>query len=139
MSTEVTSSPTVSVTSDRHVLQRCAAVIGLIGIAVIHLLDVNDKLEETPYLGVLFIGLIVTSLIVAELLVRADDPRVWLAAGTLAALTILGYVISRTTGLPGDGGADTGNWTEPLGLASLLVEGIVVQQTVARLVSHSRT
>jgi len=139
MSTEVTSSSTVSVVSDRHVLQRCAAVIGLVGIAVIHLLDVNDKLEETPYLGVLFIGLIVTSLIVAELLVRADDPRVWLAAGTLAALTILGYVISRTTGLPGDGGADIGNWTEPLGLASLLVEGIVVQQTVARLVSHSRT
>ena len=33
-----------------------------------------------------------------------------------------GYVLSRTTGLPNATG-DIGNWTEPLGLASLFVEG----------------
>ncbi len=34
----------------------------------------------------------------------------------------MGYVLSRTTGLPQATG-DIGNWTEPLGLASLFVEG----------------
>jgi hypothetical protein len=34
-------------------------------------------------------------------------------------------VLSRTTGLPSATG-DIGNWTEPLGLASLFVEGAVV-------------
>jgi hypothetical protein len=34
-------------------------------------------------------------------------------------------VLSRTTGLPQANG-DIGNWTEPLGLASLFVEGCVV-------------
>ena len=35
-----------------------------------------------------------------------------------------GYIVNRTVGLPGATG-DIGNWTEPLGLASLVVEGLV--------------
>ena len=42
-----------------------------------------------------------------------------------ATAVLLGYVLSRTTGLP-DAKDDIGNWTEPLGLASLFVEGGVV-------------
>jgi hypothetical protein len=57
---------------------------------------------------------------------------VWLVAGVVSAATILGYAISRTSGLPGDDG-DDGDWTEPLGLASLLVEGIVVLLVLGRL------
>jgi len=139
MTAKVTSSPNVSVVLETRVLRRCLAVIGLIGIALIHLIDVPDKLEEVPYVGILFGALIVSSLMIAEMLIRADDARVWLAGGGLAGLTIVGYVISRTAGLPGDGGADLGNWTEPLGLVSLLVEAIVVQLTVMRLSRQSRS
>jgi hypothetical protein len=139
MTAKVTSSPNVSVVPETRVLRRCLAVIGLIGIALIHLIDVPDKLEEVPYVGILFGALIVSSLMIAEMLIRADDARVWLAGGGLAGLTIVGYVISRTAGLPGDGGADLGNWTEPLGLVSLLVEAIVVQLTVMRLSRQSRS
>jgi hypothetical protein len=32
----------------------------------------------------------------------------------------VGYVVSRTSGLPGDHDDDVGNWRQPLGLASLL-------------------
>jgi hypothetical protein len=39
----------------------------------------------------------------------------------LSSSPFIGYVLSRTTGLPGAMG-DIGNWTEPLGLASLYVE-----------------
>ena len=35
------------------------------------------------------------------------------------------YILSRTTGLPNATG-DIGNWSEPLGLASLFVEGAVI-------------
>jgi hypothetical protein len=58
---------------------------------------------------------------------------VWLAAGAVSAATMLGYAISRTSGLPGDNGDDVGNWTESLGLASLLVEGVVVLLVLGRL------
>ena len=81
----------------------------------------------------LFVGLIITALLLAEAMIRADDLRVWLVAGAVSAVTILGYAISRTSGLPGDNGGGVGNWTEPLGLASLLVEGVVVLLVLGRL------
>ena len=42
-----------------------------------------------------------------------------------SALVIVGYVLSRTTGLP-HSSDDVGNWSEPLGMASLFVEGFLV-------------
>jgi hypothetical protein len=48
-----------------------------------------------------------------------------LAAAGLAATVIVFYVLDRTVGLPNATG-DIGNWVEPLGLASLVVEGFVV-------------
>ena len=118
---------------ERHVVRRGIAAVGLVSIALVHLLDVPDKFDELPYVGVLFVGLIITSLRLAEGMIRTDDMRVWLVAGVVSAATIVGYAISRTSGLPGDEGDDIGNWTEPLGLASLLVEGIVVLLVLGRL------
>jgi hypothetical protein len=123
---------------ERHVVRRGIAAVGLVSVALIHLLDVPGKFDELPYVGVLFVGLIITALllaeaIVAEAMIRTDDLRVWLVAGAVSAATILGYAISRASGLPGDNGGDAGNWTEPLGLASLLVEGVVVLLVLGRL------
>jgi hypothetical protein len=129
----------VGVLGDLQLARRMMAVAGLFGIALIHVLDLNSKLEETKYLGVLFIGLICASLLVAEMLMRRDDLRASSAAGLLAAATILGYCISRTVGLPGEPDDDVGNWLEPLGLASLLVEALVVWLSVSRLLSHWST
>jgi hypothetical protein len=53
-------------------LQRAVAIIALLGIALIHLLDLPGKLGETPYLGVAFIGLIVASVVLAGLLAMRD-------------------------------------------------------------------
>ena len=50
---------------------------------------------------------------------------IWQAAAGLSASVILGYVLSRTTGLP-QATDDIGNWSEPLGIASLFVEGAVI-------------
>ena len=105
--------------------------------ALIHLLDLQGKLDELPYVGVLFIGLIIVSLVLAEALIRTDDLRVWLMADAVSAATMIGYAISRTAGLPGDDGEDVGNWLEPLGLASLLVEGVVVLLVLGRLADRS--
>jgi hypothetical protein len=104
---------------------RTAAIAGLGGIALIHCLQSPEAFEETTYLGILFVGAIVAALGVAALLTRTSDDRVWLAAGGLATLILIGYVLSRTSGLP-DATVDVGNWSEPLGLASLVAEGLVV-------------
>lgn len=99
---------------------------GLLTVAGVHLADVADKLEETPYLGILFIlGPISVSLLAALLLLTGREQLGWLIGGAIAAGTIVGYVLSRTTGLP-KSSEDVGNWGEPIGVMSLIVEGIVV-------------
>jgi hypothetical protein len=109
-----------------------ATAAGLLGIAWIHFLDLADKMEETPYLGVAYIGLIAGCLAAVVLLVRRDR-RGFVLGGTLAAATFLGYVLSRTTGLPA-ATDDIGNWTELLGVWSLVAEGAVVAFTAAALI-----
>jgi hypothetical protein len=126
-------SQSVGTLTARSVARRSLAAAGLLGIAVIHVLDLHGKLDELPYVGALFIGLIVACLILTEALIRTDDLRVWIVAGLVSAATMIGYVISRTTGLPGDNDGDVGNWLESLGLASLLVEGVVVLLVLGRL------
>jgi hypothetical protein len=118
-------------------LRRAVAVVGLAGVALVHLLELPGQIKETAYVGVLFIGVIVAALAAAEWLIRADDPRAWLAAGGLALSVMAGYAVSRTTGLPA-ATEDVGNWLEPLGLASLFIEGLVVLLSVQTLRERAR-
>ena len=104
---------------------RGVGAVGLAAIGLIHLLDAPGKLDETPYMFWLYLALIAGCLLGATLLVRAHSRLAWATAAILAASPFIGYVLDRTTGLPGAMG-DIGNWTEPLGLASLFVEGCVI-------------
>lgn len=117
----------------KDVERRVVAVVGLVGIALIHVLDVQEKLEEARFVGVLFIVLIGASLALAEALLRREDVRLWAATTLLAGGTMVGYALSRSVGLPGEHGGEKGNWAEPLGLASLLVESVVAWLAVTRL------
>jgi hypothetical protein len=112
--------------------RRTVAALGFLGIALIHLLDLPGKFEEATYLAVAYIGLIVASLVVAEGLIRRGGRLIWTAAVLLSGAVIFGFVINRTVGLPGAMN-DIGNWLEPLGVASLFVEGVVVLLSVSAL------
>ncbi len=49
----------------------------------------------------------------------------WMLGAGLAAVTLLGFILSRTTELPSATG-DIGNWSEPLGLPSMFIEAAVI-------------
>jgi hypothetical protein len=104
---------------------RGLAIVGLGGIALIHVVDAPGQFEQTPYLGWMYVALIFGCIVVGSALLRSSDPRAWAAAGGLALSVIVGYTLSRTTGLPGSTG-DIGNWGEQLGIASLFIEGSVL-------------
>jgi hypothetical protein len=106
-------------------VSRTVAIAGLAGIALIHVLQLPDAFSETLYLGLLFTGAAAGSVLVATALTRATGRGVWAVAVALPALILLGYLLSRTTGLP-DATDDVGEWEEPLGLASLVAESLVV-------------
>ena len=126
----------VTETESSATLPRVLGALLLLAIAVIHYLDLGGKLSETPYLGYLYLALIVGSVVAAGLLFYR--PRAgWTLGGTLALLTFIAYCLSRTTGLP-NATDDIGNWGEPLGVASLVVEGAMVILSAVMLGRRSK-
>jgi hypothetical protein len=97
----------------------------MLAIALVHLLALPGTFAEARYLGIGYLGLILASVGVAEMLLRRDSLIAWRAAGLLAGATLFGFATDRTVGLPG-ATADIGNWLDPLGLASLFVESLAV-------------
>jgi hypothetical protein len=109
----------------RDASARAITAVGLMGVGLIHLLDSIGKYSETRYLFWMYVALIAGSIAVAAAVVFTHSRLALLAAAGLAASALVGFVLSRTTGLPGATG-DVGNWKEPLGLASMFVEAAVV-------------
>jgi hypothetical protein len=117
-------------------IARTVAIAALGGIALIHLLDLPGKFDETPYVAWMYIGLITGCVCLAGALLRSSDTRLWAAALALPISVLAGFTLSRTTGLPQADG-DIGNWTESLGLASLFVEGALVVLAGSVLVTRA--
>jgi hypothetical protein len=61
----------------------------------------------------------------------------WTAGLLLGAAPFLGYVASRTVGVPGDSG-DVGNWADWVGTLALIVEAGLVTLAVGMLWAHLR-
>jgi hypothetical protein len=104
------------------------SIVGVAGIGLIHLLDSIDTFHETRWLFWAYVLLIAATIVVAGALLYDPDRRAFTAAALVAAAPLIGYVLSRATGLPG-ADDDIGNWSDPLGLASLWVEGAVLLTT----------
>jgi hypothetical protein len=124
-----------------EIAARATIAVGLAAIGVIHLLDSIGKYSETRYLFWMYVGLMAGSVLTAGAVLFSRARLPLLVAAGLAASALIGYVLSRTTGLP-HASDDVGNWTEPLGLASLFVEATVVAAALgacAILPAPSRT
>ena len=121
----------------RDGILRAAVAVGLAGVALIHLLDLPGQLSASPLVFALYVALMPACLALAGAVLWTSDTRVWTATAGLSALVILAYVLSRTSGLP-TSTDDIGNWSEPLGIASLFVEGSVVVMSSAVLFSRRR-
>lgn len=133
----MTSPSDPSITDDtlRDGIARAIGVVGLTGVGLIHLLDAPGKYAETPYMFWMYIGLMLGTLAISAELVRTGSRIAWAAAGGLALSAAVGFILTRTIGLPQARG-DVGNWIEPLGLASLWVEGCLVALSGAVLATR---
>lgn len=114
---------------------RWAAGLAIAGVFAIHLELTPMHLAETRYIGVLFAvgnGLLLVAL--ALLFSRRHETAGWLLGAAVCGGELVGFVLSRTVGLPLD---YHGTWTaEPedyLGLASLLCELVFLAVAAIRL------
>ena len=104
---------------------RWLAAATLVASGAVHIPVIPMHLEEAPYIGYLFIALTAVCFGLAVAVLLVDSVGVWAAGGVVTALAVIAFVLSRTVGLP-QIADDIGNWTDPLGLASLWVEGAVL-------------
>lgn len=116
----------------RQMVARAVAVVGLAGVALIHVIDGIDKFAETPYMGWMYIGLILGAIGTAAALIWGNVREAWIAALLIPLSAMVGFILTRTVGLPQATG-DIGNWSEPLGVASLFVEACLVLVSGAAL------
>jgi hypothetical protein len=105
----------------------------LFAVAVIHLQDQGGLLgsESPTYLKWGYYLVELLSMLSAVLLLRGRLVGWFLGLG-VTALPFIGYILTRTTGLPQDSG-DEGNWGYLLGTVSLVVEGTFVLLAVIAL------
>jgi hypothetical protein len=107
--------------------------------AAAHVPLVAEHLEEAPYIGVLFLALILTCTGLAVLVLVHDSPPVWLLSGAVCLLAVVAFLASRTVGLP-QLADDVGVWTEPMGFPALVSESLVVALAAAHLTrAHAGT
>jgi hypothetical protein len=111
---------------------RLLAVFGMAGIAVIHVLDAPGTFEGVKYIFWLYIAVIAGAIPFSLLLLQWPSRRAWAGPALLAAGPLVGYLLTRSVGLPGDS-EDIGNWLDPLGMASMFVEVAVLSLSLARL------
>jgi hypothetical protein len=90
-------------------------------VALIHLIEAPENLGEAIYLGLLFLANFVGAVVAAG--IYRDRSWGWDLGALVAGGAFVGYVISRTFGLPG---LPVEEWLEPLGILSLLVEGLFI-------------
>ena len=107
----------------------CACVVA------IHVADQGGPtaLKDPAYVGYLYYALESAAALATLLLLTRRSALVgWPLALGVAIEPIIGYSVTRTIGLP-NYNDDIGNWTEPLGLTSLVVEGLLLSSTLIAL------
>jgi hypothetical protein len=89
----------------------------------IHLIDAPGSFGDATYKGWLFVANGTAAIVAAFGIYRGERSWGW-GLGVLAAGgALVGYVISRTVGLPG---LAPDVWLEPLGILSLMVEATFI-------------
>jgi hypothetical protein len=101
---------------------KAVAVLAIVATGLIHLATARESFGEVTYKGVLFVANGVGAL-VAAVGVSRDRDWGWLLGALVAGGAFVGYVLSRTVGLPSLP-AEPDAWLEPLGVASLIAEAV---------------
>lgn len=107
------------------------AVIAILATGLIHLWTAGDSFGEATYKGVLFVANGVAAIVAAAAIYRDRGEWGWLLGALVAGGAFLGYVLSRTAGLPGLP-AEPDAWLEPLGVASLVAEAVFLAAFATR-------
>ena len=100
-------------------------VILILVTGLIHLIEAPDSFGEAFYKGLLFCANGLGALVAAWGIYKGSRTWGWTLGLVIALGSFLGYVASRTVGLPGLP-PEPDAWLEPMGVASLIVESLFI-------------
>lgn len=106
-----------------------AGIVLILATGFIHAIEVGEAFEEMAYKGWLFAANALGSMVAVYWIFRGKCFG-WQLGFLIAAGSIIGYVLSRTVGLPGLA-PEPDEWLEPLGVASLAAEGLFLAVVIA--------
>ncbi len=115
---------------------RLLAAAGAVTEAAAHIPVTEAHLHEAPYIGIGFVLLTVAGFLLSELLLIRDSHAVWVSTAVVSTLALLGYLLSRTIGLP-QIHDDIGNWTDALGLVAITGEALMLAASVLHLLRRA--
>lgn len=97
-------------------------IISILAVGIIHFLLAPDEYREAHYMGILFGANFLAALIAAVGILRGAT-WAWVLGLLIATGSIIGYMLSRTTGMPG---MEVEDWLTPSGLVAMAVEDIFI-------------
>ena len=112
-----------------------ASLIFLVGGA--HVLISGEHFLTAPYLGVLFLANFFGSVAVAFALYWSPNRWPWLLGDLISGGTLVGFVVSRTVGLPG-APEFVGQWFNIAGLLTLMVAGAFLSLSLLAITPQGR-
>ena len=138
-----TRAPSLRHAPSKHLAPRFVGAALTLGVAYIHVKDQGGfPGDKTPaYVGIGYYALEAIGLVAAiALMVGAGKhtAKAWLLTIGVAFGPLVGFILSRGPGLP-DYTDDKGNWTETLGIVSVVVEVILLAIAAGVLARSRRT
>ena len=112
------------------------AIAAILATGIIHFVEAPESFGDARYKGVLFVANGLGALVAAFAIYRDRRGMGWLLGLLVAGGAFLAYIASRTIGLPGLA-AEPDAWLEPMGVASLVCEGLFVVLFIVK--SRTRT
>ncbi len=109
--------------STKSPLVKYLGIFFILVMGVVHVIEAPDAFKDMPYKGMLFILNGIAALLAAFGIWRGARSWGWTLGLVVAVATIIGYIASRTVGLPGLP-AEPDEWLEPLGVVSIVAEAI---------------
>lgn len=94
-------------------------IIFIVSSGVIHLFNAPGEYREAPYMGILFYAFFLGSILSAFGIYRGELLWGWAFGAVLSIGAIIGYLLSRTVGLPLMG---VESWGPPLAYFSVILE-----------------
>ena len=114
-----------------------SGIILILLIGTIHAADAKDSFNDAVYKGWLFYANGAAALLAAFLIYRGKNNGGWNFGFLIALGSLMGYVASRTIGLPLIP-AEPDAWFEPLGITSLIAEGLFIAVFIKKILDGKK-